>query len=284
MSDFSYQPPDERMYHKAIVIALGKLERNDLVDAIGAARCVIANSGTFSNVRWNGMHTTVTFEVPMERYAALELDDDAIRALRAVCNNMMPTDAGLDVTHVVVAPRLDGNATEQTLEQQLDQLSDSLGRVAGAFPLPDDVIATGREMADAYLYLYAVENYLRLFIDKVCVDESGSGYPANLMVPVAVAKATELRKQEEAKNAWLGVRGDSDLFYLDFKDLGDVIVNNWDTFKSHFPNQAWISSKIKELGDCRNLVAHNSVLGEHQQNVIKTNFTSILMQLNPDTK
>ena len=266
------------------MLALGKQGRTDLRDAIAGARCVIDVSGTFSRARWNGVSTTVTFQVPFEEYAALDLDDEARGTLRAECARVMPPETGLDVMHVEITPLLDGGAVGETLEQQLGQISDSVAKVAGSFPLPSDVIDTGKQMADAYLYLYAVENYLRLFIDKVCVDQFGSGYPTGLAVPSAVAKNTGLRQREEARNAWLGVRGSSDLFYLDFKDLGDVIVNNWDTFKPYFPDQAWITSKIKELGDCRNLVAHNSVLGEHQRNVIKTNFTSILMQLNPHTK
>jgi hypothetical protein len=34
------------------------------------------------------------------------------------------------------------------------------------------------------------------------------------------------------------------------------------------------------MADCRNLVAHNSFIEEHGRNVIKTNYVSILRQLN----
>ncbi|CAH1213252.1 hypothetical protein PAECIP111893_03655 [Paenibacillus plantiphilus] len=69
---------------------------------------------------------------------------------------------------------------------------------------------------------------------------------------------------------WLSVRGDSKLFYLDFKDLATIINNNWDIFKDYFPSQDFIIPKIKEMADCRNLIAHNSLIDETERNVIKT--------------
>jgi hypothetical protein len=74
-------------------------------------------------------------------------------------------------------------------------------------------------------------------------------------------------------------RGNNPLFYLDFKDLGTLILNNWESFKTYFPNQAWISAKIEELAHCRNLVAHNSYLGKHERDVIRVNFDSIVKQI-----
>jgi hypothetical protein len=99
-----------------------------------------------------------------------------------------------------------------------------------------------------------------------------------------VKKGIEVRKVAEAKNNWISIRGESDLFYLDFSDIGDLITNNWEIFKAYFPDQAWISSKINELGRCRNLVAHNSNLGSHEKDVIRVDFNSIIRQLNPHMK
>jgi hypothetical protein len=98
-------------------------------------------------------------------------------------------------------------------------------------------------------------------------------------VKIKMKKKIILRKEEEEKNKWLGVRGNSDIFYLDFEDLGKIIIDNWDIYSKYFPDQAWIVTKIKELVECRNLVAHNSFIEEHQKNVIKLNYASILKQL-----
>ena len=44
--------------------------------------------------------------------------------------------------------------------------------------------------------------------------------------------------------------------------------------------QNWIVTKIEELSACRNLVAHNSYLEEHQRSLVKVYYTNILIQLN----
>ena len=102
---------------------------------------------------------------------------------------------------------------------------------------------------------------------------------AILNLPGNVKKSILSRKEQEKKNRWISVRGDSILFYLDFKDLGALILNNWDLFKDDFPGQSWVSTKIEELGNCRNLVAHNSFIGSHERDVIRVNFNSIINQL-----
>ena len=100
-----------------------------------------------------------------------------------------------------------------------------------------------------------------------------------LSVPTSVQKGISIRRDQESKNRWLSVRAGSELFYLDFKDLGTLILNNWDLFRSSFPDQSWVSSKIDELANCRNLVAHNSLIGSHERDVIRVNFAGIVKQL-----
>lgn len=145
--------------------------------------------------------------------------------------------------------------------------------------LPDEVKKKGREMTGVYYVLYCIENSLRIFIDKKFKEKIGVNYAEKIVVSASIKKSIQLRKDQEAINAWICIRGDSDLFYMDFKELGDLILNNWDTFKDSFPDQAWIKSKLDELGTCRNLVAHNSYVGEHERNVINVNYKSIVKQL-----
>lgn len=56
-------------------------------------------------------------------------------------------------------------------------------------------------------------------------------------------------------------------------------MNNWDLFKDYFPDQNWITTKIREMADCRNLVAHNSFIDNHGRDVLKTDYVSILKQI-----
>jgi hypothetical protein len=145
--------------------------------------------------------------------------------------------------------------------------------------LPDEVKKKGREMTVVYYVLYCIENSLRIFIDKRFTEKIGIEYKDKITIPNTIIKSIQSRKDQEAKNAWLSIRGELDFFYMDFKELGDLILNNWDVFKDSFPDQAWIKTKIDELGNCRNLIAHNSYIGEHERNVININYRSIVKQL-----
>lgn len=60
----------------------------------------------------------------------------------------------------------------------------------------------------------------------------------------------------------MSVRGDNDLFYLDFKDLGILINSNWSIFGEYFNTQDLILPKINEMAECRNLIVHNSYIGK----------------------
>ena len=233
------------------------------------------------------MYTTVTFQLPMDDFDKLDLEDVERfdrNVLISICDDIMPPDAGLDVMHVEFSPLLETVGETKTLEDDLQEITEALQGVAADFALPSDIMNKGQQMAEVYLYLYAVENYLRLFIEKVCIQAHGDEYFDKLNVPNSIANVINARKKQEAKNQWMSMRGDSELFYLDFKDLGILIQNNWDLFKAYFPDQSWIASKIDELGNCRNLVAHNSSIGDHERDIIRVNFRSIVKQLNPFPK
>lgn len=279
MSDeFTYAPPDEGAYLKGILVVLKK-GHADLYALLKDAKCAISASGTYSRIRWNGMKTTVTFQIPMQQFEAADPNEEKTRVLLRICNQVMPQEAGLDVVDVQLSPLLYNPGDTRSLENDLEDISASLHKLAAEFTLPRDIIERGREMAEVYLYLYAVENYLRLFIEAVANNEYGKPGFDCLNMPKGIARAIEARKEQERRNQWISLRGDSELFYLDFKDLGDLIVNNWGVFSRYFPDQSWITSKIDELGKCRNLVAHNSVVGDHERDVIRVNFRSIVRQL-----
>jgi len=281
MSDFSYTPPDEGKFFKGVLQLLQKRNLVEHIKILRNAKCEFDVSSSFSHVRWNGMYTTVVFRLPMNDFELLNLEDQGLKTpLIKICSDLMPPNAGLDVLNVEFCPSLESIDGNDNLHDDLDEIVNNLAKQSSNFSLPDDVMVKGQQMAEVYLYLYVVENYLRLFIEKVLTEKFGLAYFANVVVPKSILNGIVVRKEQEKKNLWIGVRGNSDLFYFDFKDLGVLIQNNWDIFKIYFPDQAWISSKIDEMGNCRNLVAHNSVIGEHERDVIRINFRSITKQLN----
>jgi hypothetical protein len=281
MSDFSYTPPDEGKFFKGVLQLLQKRNLVDYIKILRNAKCEFDISSSFSHVRWNGMYTTVVFRLPINDFEHLNLEDQGFKTpLIQICSDLMPPNAGLDVLNVEFCPSLESIEGNDSLHDDLDEIVNNLTEQSSNFSLPDDVMVKGQQMAEVYLYLYVVEKYLRLFIEKVLTEKFGLTYFANIVVPKSILNGIVVRKEQEKKNLWIGVRGNSDLFYFDFKDLGVLIQNNWDIFKIYFPDQAWVSSKIDEMGNCRNLVAHNSVIGEHERDVIRINFRSITKQLN----
>ena len=144
---------------------------------------------------------------------------------------------------------------------------------------PEDIKRKAQEMGEAYIYLYCIENSLRLFIEKILKQDYGENYFNKIVIPTSVKNTIESRKKQQEKNKWLPLRGDSDFFYLDFKELGTIISNNWQNFKIYFPDQAWINTKINELGDCRNLIAHNSYINQNEKDLIRLYFNNILKQI-----
>jgi hypothetical protein len=143
--------------------------------------------------------------------------------------------------------------------------------------LPQDIQDKGREMADVYLYLYCIENSLRIFIAEIMKI-------AEVKVPLKVQETINKMKDSEKESKYLPVRGDNDLFYCDFIQLGKIIVGNWDIFKKYFPeqNEHWVNVMVTELYKIRCLVAHNSYVGEHERLSLKVYYKSIISQLKLD--
>jgi hypothetical protein len=123
-----------------------------------------------------------------------------------------------------------------------------------------------------------------LFLEKIAKENYGDNFFSSLNTNKDVKEKYEVRKKDERKNQWLRIRGNSEIFYLDFDDIGYIIRNNWEIFKTYFPSQQWIVPKIDELSKCRNLVAHNSYIGKDERDLIRVYFNAILRQISSTVK
>lgn len=140
--------------------------------------------------------------------------------------------------------------------------------------LPEDIIKKGREMSDVYIYLYSIENSLRIFVSEIMQDKP-------ITLPRKVQETIDRMKKNEQESKYLPLRGNNDLFYCDFIQLGNIISANWGVFGTFFPNknEHWINVMIEELYKIRCLVAHNSYVGEHERQSLKVYYRNIIMQL-----
>jgi hypothetical protein len=158
VADFTYSSPNESMYLKAILLALARAERHDIGNILKNAKCSInVSGGTYSRSRWNALYTSVIFQIPMSQYESLKIGEEDKAILKNICDSVMPPDAGLDVMYVDITPSLDEEHA-LGLDEDLRTITTSLQSLSTEFSLPGDILSKGKEMAEAYLYLYAVEN------------------------------------------------------------------------------------------------------------------------------
>lgn len=172
-----------------------------------------------------------------------------------------------------------GRHEEKQLVKDLQKATETLSQEFTDLILPRDIVKKGNEMAEVYHYLYVVENSLRLFVETASKRELDGDYFKKLQISTGIRNRIDGRKSDEAKKKWLRLRGDSALFYIDFRDLGLIITNNWKIFEPYFPDLNWITTKIKELADCRDRIAHNSYVEPAEKDTMRVYFTNILKQL-----
>lgn len=240
----------------------------------------ITSTGQFTRVRWDEYETYVVFRTTLEGLT-LVTDELKIEILQQ-CDTLMPPERGLGIVKVDFSPDLNSISEDSDPEAFVD----SLTKMVASFDvemakelLPSELVDKGHKLSSIYQMLFLIENSLRRFVDKVLRDAEGDGYFVTINLSVDIRNGVKARKAQEGKNQWIRVRGDSDIFYLDFIDIKFMIINNWKYFKAVFPDQPWISVKLDELYKCRCLIAHNSDIGSHEVDVIRINYKSILLQI-----
>lgn len=277
MSDFTYELPEDKVFFDAVMSILAhdiQYRDTGYYHLLRDGYCEISDSSTFSQKRWNAMYTTVNFYIPQDVFASnASLLPEAKNILLKVCQTVMPSNAGYDVMKINIAPSLSIG--------QHDILNDIISTANNSKLdiLSDDVKQKGKEMSELYVTLYCVENSLRNFIDTVLSNALGDNYFSLISVPNDIAKGIATRKKEESQNKWLPLRGDKDIYYLDFIDLAKLIQNNWEYFKAYFPSQGWISTKIEELYKVRCLIAHNSYAGDDEKDMVALYYKQIVKQI-----
>lgn len=282
MSEYTYSLPfTSEKFLMGIIYELKNREKYDMVNLLKGSR-VEASQGGYSHYngggRWNAISAYINFYVNPQNIKMLDTDENK-EILEDICNKLIPVNVGFDVKSVSFTIDLTKDfEVEDDLILDLEKNTNSIASKILKEILPDDIKTKGYHMAEAYTYLYSVENSLRLFIEKTCKEIYGETYFTQITVPRALQNTIKSRQENAENKKWLSIRG-NELFYLDFKDLGNLIDSNWDLFKNYFPNRDFIIPKLNEMSDCRNLIAHNSYIGETERNLIKTYYNVILKQI-----
>lgn len=278
MSEFTYELPDNKSFFNTVTTILKsdpKYAGYKYYDIVKDGYCEISDSSKFSGKRWNAMYTSVNFYISQNAYAEHASNIPAIKdVLLKVCRMVMPPNAGYDIMEINISPNLHIGGNSDVLNEVIESVNQTKLDI-----LSDDIKQKGKEMSELYVTLYCIENSLRNFIDKTLSEILGENYFSQLSVPGDISKGIATRKKDEAQNKWLPLRGDKDIYYLDFIDLSKLILNNWEYFKKYFPTQGWISTKIEELYKVRCLIAHNSYAGEDEKELVSLYYKQIIKQI-----
>lgn len=282
MTDFTYELPfSNDNFLLGIIYQLKHDNQYDIANLLKGCHLEV-EVGSYSHYngggRWNAHSAYVNFYVNPANLDFLDVPDIK-KKLVIICDELIPSNVGFDVKDVYFKLDLTKDfELEDDLILDLAQNTNAISARIINDILPEDVKIKGYHMAEVYTYLYSVENSLRLFIEKVCKEKYGETYFSQITVPRALQNTLKSRKENAESKKWLSVRG-SELFYLDFKDLGNLIDNNWEVFSPFFPNREFIIPKLNEMADCRNLIAHNSYIGDTERNLMQTYYNIILKQI-----
>lgn len=284
MSDFSYNLPfSNDRFMNGIKGEIKRRGETQLYYFLKNAKLSVDELGTSYYVngtgRWNAIGVNIKFYLNPSYLN--NIDNEKNRdILFEICNSFIPGDVGYDLKGIIFVADLTIDTVEEDdivadLENQIKFTSNSILKKI----LPEEIISKGQEMSEAYTYLYSVENSLRLFIEIIAKEKYGDEYFSKLTVTTSLRNTISSRKTKASQKKWLSVRGNSDLFYLDFKDLGTLINSNWNIFKDYFSSQDFIIPKLNEMAECRNLIAHNSYISKTERDLIKSYYNSIIMQI-----
>lgn len=283
-SDFTYTMPfSNEKFLLGILSEIKRKGETTLYHYLKNSHLSIDELGTSYYVdhsgRWNATGINIKFYVNPASIDSLSIDRHK-NILFTICCNLIPGEVGFDLKNIIFAPDLsidfeDKEDIVADLEYQASKTSNAILKKI----LPEDIREKGKDMSEIYTYLYAVENSLRVFIEIVSKEKYGNDYFTKLTVPKALKNTISGRKEKAKNKKWLSIRGENDLFYLDFKDIATLISNNWNIFEEYFDSQDFILPKINEMAECRNLIAHNSFIGKTERDLIKSYYNSILKQI-----
>lgn len=145
---------------------------------------------------------------------------------------------------------------------------DALQRVLPLENFSANIRESAMKTLPGFLAFFCLENAARELISERMTDHSGSNWWEACVSESIKSKVAD-RKLKEDRNRWHMQRGASEIYYTDFGDLLSIIRNNWHEFEDLFPDQNWISSRLIELENSRNIIAHSNVLDSREVDRIR---------------
>ena len=277
---YTYKLPDENDFREEILAKLDSFpsEGNELAYSfLSVSSLELEKLNSRSDTDRHIKEIAIVLRVPISDFKDYEDEImDIENTITNTANDVLLRDCGFKVKYTDANPLVGKNNKDarKIIKQSLDTMK--------FITLGEELIEKGKKMANAYIIVYCLENFLRDFIDRKLTDFYGSDYESKNVFSKKTRNRANDRKKEESANRWLAIRGDKILYYLDFAELPDVITleDNWNNiFKNYFPSQDWIKSKLDELYQIRNRIAHNSYLDDNSFKTLELYYHQIISQI-----
>jgi hypothetical protein len=122
-------------------------------------------------------------------------------------------------------------------------------------------------MSFYYEIFYMLENDIRTLIVETMVSAHGDSWWLACVPQHVKEEATRNRKREA--EAGVSPRSESDIDYITFGQLADIIKENWQHFAGMLSNLAAVSRVLSALNMLRGTIAHCGVLAEDEVDRLK---------------
>ena len=130
--------------------------------------------------------------------------------------------------------------------------------------IADTDIADARQMASVYVTLFCLENSIRRHIERVLSSNLGDNW-WDVAASASMKRKEQDRLVNENQNRWIPSRSNlGPLYSVDWTDLATLIRKYESWFKESIPDTNFLH-RFSDLGNLRNVVAHNGVIAEGMQ-------------------
>lgn len=130
-----------------------------------------------------------------------------------------------------------------------------------------EVRTNADRMSEYYKLFYMLENDMRKFIGDTISDEYGPDWWENHSPNSAKEECKANQKRE--REAGVTSRSDSELDYVSFGQLGDIIRENWVLFGGILSNEKALGRVMFSLNTLRGPIAHCGLLAEDEVDRLK---------------
>jgi len=226
---------------------------------------VLAEILKYQKGNWDKQEVKALIEEPLKHYFEEEFEE--IKEIRALTSN----EAGRARVALEIIQRI--NLKEENFAR--DFIEEAKKRERLAF-----------EKSEPYQKLKELETSIRLFIQEKLENISKNWWKERIPSDVQ-EKAKQNLQKSQSPWPWVTDENRSPVFYIDFPDYAKIMQrkDNWnEIFSKIFKDQSVIFSKLKELENIRNKIAHTRPLNAQESTTLELYTSQILKVVKPIKK